>query len=386
MPDRGTPGYLPSMSAPVPSWRDALLPAGVVVVATIEALSFLPARDLPLALGLQYAACAVLVLRRHRPLFAGTTSLLLLTALALLGPDVEDVAAPILIIFLSVVALGRYVADLRGLVPLVPMALSAWAGKDLPDITDVVFISAVLLAPYGVGRVLRALDVRNRQLVEQSAELLRLSAKVRDEAVSAERARIARELHDVIAHSVSAMVVQASAAQDLVTADPARSAQAMQDVAGIGRRALAETGRLLHLIRDTHDELGLAPDAGLEQLDDLVERFRRSGLHVSVEVDGSLDGLPAGVDLSGYRIVQEALTNALKHAVDGVAHVTLRRSGDALRIDAENRARPDHAGHGSGLGLVGMTERVQVFGGDLSTAFTDDERYVLSARLPLEPA
>jgi signal transduction histidine kinase len=370
----------------VPSWRDVLLPAGTAVVVTVEALSFLPAPDLLLALGLQLTACAVLVFRRGRPLVAGTTSLLLLTALALLGPDVEDVAAPLVIIFLAVIALGRYVADLRGVLPLVPMALSAWAGKDLPDITDVVFISAVLLAPYGAGRVLRALDLRNRQLAEQSAELLRLHAQVRDEAVSAERARIARELHDVIAHSVSAMVVQAQAAQDVVTADPARAAQAMQDVAVTGRRALAETGRLLHLIRDTDDELGLAPDAGLDRLDDLVERFRRSGLDVSVEVDGSLDGLPAGVDLSGYRIVQEALTNALKHAVDGVAHVRLRRSGDALRIDAENRARPGHSGHGSGLGLVGMTERVQVFGGDLSTGFTDDERYVLSARLPVEPA
>lgn len=253
-----------------------------------------------------------------------------------------------------------------------------------PDITDVVFISALLLPPYAFGLVLRALAVRNTQLLEQAELLRRLQATVRQDAVSAERSRIARELHDVIAHSVSAMVVQACVGQELVRSDPDRAARAMRDVAEpeTGRRALSETGRLLHLIRDTDDELGLQPDLRLDRLEELVEQFRRSGLQVDLRIDGSLEALPDGVDLSGYRIVQEALTNALKHAGDRIVHVKLVRSATALHIDAENTGVPGGA-RGSGLGLVGMAERVQVFGGQLTHGYTSDGRFVLSAQLPL---
>ena len=127
----------------------------------------------------------------------------------------------------------------------------------------------------------------------------------------AERDRIARELHDVIAHSVSAMVVQTAAAQDLVRTDPDRAERVLADVADTGRRALAETGRLLHVIRDDADELGLAPAPGLADLPALVEAFRASGLTVDLDVREPLPALPVGVDVSAYRIVQEALTNAL---------------------------------------------------------------------------
>lgn len=206
------------------------------------------------------------------------------------------------------------------------------------------------------------------------------------EAVAAERTRIARELHDVIAHSISAMIVQASAARELIGGDERRAAIALDAVTSAGRRALQETGRLLHLIRDEKDELGLSPDLGLDRLDDLVEQFIRSGLQVTVAVAGSLAALPGGVAVSGYRIVQEALTNALKYATDQAASLRIACASTALVIETENRGSPEPGtgtGSGSGLGLIGMAERVSVFGGSLNHGFTNDGRFLLSATLPL---
>jgi signal transduction histidine kinase len=148
--------------------------------------------------------------------------------------------------------------------------------------------------------------------------------------------------------------------------------------------ALGETGRLLSLVRDEDDELGLDPDPGLDRLDELVGQFRRSGLDVDLVVEGSLDALPAGIDLSGYRIVQEALTNALKYATDRTVRLVVRRTPGALSVEVENRGRPGPS-TGSGLGLVGMAERVSVFGGSLEHGFSDG-RFRLSAVLPLETA
>ena len=161
-----------------------------------------------------------------------------------------------------------------------------------------------------------------------------------EQAVRAERDRIARELHDVIAHSVSAMVVQTAAARDLVTTDPARAQQVLDGVTGTGRRALAETARLLHVIRDDADELGLEPVPGVADLDRLVEEFTESGLQVDLEQSGDLGGLPAGVDVSTYRIVQEALTNARRYGA-GPVSLEVRRQNGSVRIAATNPVGPE---------------------------------------------
>jgi len=211
---------------------------------------------------------------------------------------------------------------------------------------------------------------------------------VRHEAVRAERDRIARELHDVIAHSVSAMVVQTAAAQDLVRHDPARAEEVLADVADTGRRALAETGRLLHVIRDDADELGHSPAPGLADLPALVEQFRSSGLTVDLDVREPLPFLPAGVDVSAYRIVQEALTNALRYAADRTAALTVSGTPGGVSIRTSNRTATHpggRGGKGSGLGLLGMAERVSVLGGQLTHGVTG-ERFELAATLPVGPA
>lgn len=371
------------------TWRDALVPLLVFVVAAVEAVSYGPER-LPAVLLVELGCCVLLVARRRWPMVVAPVALLLLLGLSHVGPAADELAAPLLVIVLSTFSLGRWLPDLRGLAALAPVYLLTVVGiersDDTPsDITDLVFIAVLMFPAYVFGLVVRSLAERSERLAEQAELLARLQATVREDAITAERARIARELHDVLAHSISAMVVQAAAGEELVRTDPERAATAMRSVADTGRRALGETGRLLSLVRDTEGEMGIEPDPGMARLEELVEQFRRSGLEVALEVQGDLSRLPAGVDVSAYRIVQESLTNALKYAADNAVRLQLRREGHQLVVATENRGRPGPS-TGSGLGLVGMAERVSVFGGTLEHDFTRDGRFRLCAVLPLETA
>jgi signal transduction histidine kinase len=247
---------------------------------------------------------------------------------------------------------------------------------------DIVWVSTLVLPPYGFGVLVRVWDDRTQRTAEEAARLAAGQEQVRQETAAAERARIARELHDILAHSVSAMVVQASAAEDLLHRDPDRAARVLHDVAAVGRRALAETGRLLRLIRDPDDELGLEPDPGLDRLDDLLEGFRQNGMQIVLTVQGMDDQLPAGVDLSAYRVVQESLTNALRHGSGREASLSVVRRSDELAICVKNPLGPGDTS-GSGLGLLGVAERVAVFGGSLRHGPTTDGGYALAVTLPI---
>ena len=369
----------------LPMRRDLAVPVGVALVGTTEALAA-GTPHLSLVMAVEWCSAVLLVARRRRPFVAATSAGLVILSLTFVGEVVQNLASPILFLTVATFTLGRGLPDLRGLGSVlvfvgVLLGVNEAGAAETVDVSDVVFVSALTLPPYAFGRLLRAFADRNHRLAEQADLLARLQATVRQDAVDAERARIARELHDVLAHSLSAMTLQASAAEDVLRTDPDRAARAMHDVAETGRRALAETGRLLHLVRDSDDELGLGPDLGLSRLEELVEQFRRAGLAVDLQVTG-LAGLPAGVDLSGYRILQEALTNALKYAVDRAVTVRVEADAVELRLQVENRGRPG-PGVGGGLGLVGMAERVQVYGGRLEHGFTRDGRFLLQVSLPL---
>jgi signal transduction histidine kinase len=298
-----------------------------------------------------------------------------------IGPELEDDAAPILFIAVCGYSFARWLPDLRGLlgigVILGVLLADYVADPRAHDVTDVVFVAALVLPPYVVGRITRRLAVQAEQLRAQQAALTELA--VRDE-----RDRIARELHDVIAHSISAMVVQTAAAEDLLRSDPDRAAQLLDSVAAAGRRALAETGRLLHLVRDDTDELGLQPPPGIADLPALVASFRAAGLPVDAEL-APPESLPAGFDLSVYRIVQEALTNAARHG-HGTVRLAVRVEGGRLRIRCANAVAADDA-PGGGLGLRGMQERVDMLGGTL-TSGPAEGGFALAVDLPLavEPA
>jgi len=202
-------------------------------------------------------------------------------------------------------------------------------------------------------------------------------------AVAEERARIARELHDIVAHAVSVMVLQVGAVRHNLPAELAEDGEALKDVEGAGRAALAEMRRLLGAMRREGDELDLTPQPGLGSLAPLLEEIRRAGLPVELRLDGEPFPLPEAIDLSAYRIVQEGLTNALRHAKATHAEVVVRYHPHEIQIDIEDDGRGTGAGDGRGQGLVGVRERVKLYGGEMSAGTIDGRGFVLSTRLPV---
>jgi signal transduction histidine kinase len=242
----------------------------------------------------------------------------------------------------------------------------------------------------GIGLPLAAFALRRREerAVALEAEAERL-AREREEraraAVAAERARIARDLHDVIAHSVSVMTVQGGAARLLLEQDAQRAREPLLAVEETGHQAMAEMRRLLGIVH-AEDAPALAPQPGLADLEALAEQVRQAGLPVALEVLGAPKALAPGLGLAGYRIVQEALTNALKHAGPARAWVTVRYEPDALVLEIlDDGAGGPSVDGGSGHGLVGMRERVALYGGELAAGRRPEGGFAVRARLPLGP-
>ncbi|HET6166286.1 MAG TPA: histidine kinase [Marmoricola sp.] len=360
-------------------WRDAWLP-GLIAVLAVAEMAGLQITLWGLGAVIEAGCCAVLVLRRLYPIAAPTLAMLAGLSMPMLGIPLDRPSVPIAIWALSFFSLARYVPDLRGMfgfVLVLGVVFVDYHSFDTRhhDWSDVVFVLVLAAPPYVLGRVMRRM-ADQKEALEQAQEI------VREQAIRDERDRIARDLHDVIAHSVSAMVVQTAAAQDVVRSDPATAEAILADVADTGRRALAETGRLLHVIRDTADELGLEPAPGLAQVPDLVDRFRADGLQVDLRIDEPLPVLDAGVDVSAYRIVQEALTNALRYASDRNVSLAVASASGTLSIRSANRVNGTRS-MGSGLGLLGMAERVAVLGGTLTHGVREPGRFELEAMLPV---
>lgn len=224
-----------------------------------------------------------------------------------------------------------------------------------------------------------SLRAQARQLEQEREERARL-------AVALERTRIARELHDVIAHSVSVMVIQAAAERKVLSEEQHRTADVLEMIERTGRQALVELRRMLGVLRKSDEPLLLAPQPGLPDLDSLLDQVREAGLPVAFRVEGSRVLVPAGVELSAYRIVQEALTNALKHAGQARAEVTVRYFGDRLELVVADDGGGSAEGvrSNSGHGLVGMRERVAMLGGSLQAGPRESGGFLVSATLPLE--
>jgi signal transduction histidine kinase len=202
-------------------------------------------------------------------------------------------------------------------------------------------------------------------------------------AVSDERARIARELHDVVGHSVSVMTVQASAVRRLLSPDQEKQREALLVVEQTGREALAEMRRMVGVLRRPEEAPALAPQPSLEHLNKLVDHAREAGLPVELRIEGEPEPLPAGVDLTAYRLVQEGLTNALKHARAQHAEVLIRYSDGQVELTVSDDGPGGGDGEKGGHGLVGMRERVSVYGGELETGPRPEGGYRLRARLPI---
>jgi signal transduction histidine kinase len=203
-------------------------------------------------------------------------------------------------------------------------------------------------------------------------------------AVAEERARIVRELHDIVAHAVSVMVLQVGAVRHRLPDALGEDRDALIGVEQAGRTALAEMRRLVGAMRHDGDGLELAPQPGLDGLDALVEEVGRSGLPVRLHVDGEPFPLPRAIDLSAYRIVQEGLTNALKHARARHADVTVRYGAESVQLEVRDDGKGGGTSDGLGHGLVGIRERVKIFGGEMTAGTAPAGGFVVSARLPLE--
>jgi signal transduction histidine kinase len=235
-----------------------------------------------------------------------------------------------------------------------------------------------------LGDSFRARRMEMKELEDKAERLERERRLEAERAAAEEQARIARELHDLIAHNISVMVLQASAAYDVFENRPDRAREAIRRVVDTGRKALTELRQLLGAVRT--DGTDYAPLPGLARLDDLVGQVRNSGLEVAVTVDGTPRPLPRALDLSAYRIVQEALTNTLKHADARHADVAIRYRDDRIDVEILDDGTGDSNGGGGGQGLIGMRERVGAFGGSLSAGPASGGGFLVSAMFPLGPA
>jgi signal transduction histidine kinase len=274
---------------------------------------------------------------------------------------------------------GRRTLVAGGMV--VGLYVMAFASDGTGITTDtVIFYTLLLSTPWAAGRAVRQRRLRDREL---ELEKGRAAA-----AIVEERARIARELHDVVAHSISVMVIQARGGRRVLESEPADARDAFAVIEWTGRQALDEMRRLVGMLRSGDESLPLAPQPSLKELGTLVEQVRAAGLPVQVAIEGERRDLPPGVDLSAFRIVQEALTNALRHAGPAHARVVLRYRTDDLEIEIsdDGPGSGDGSGSGSGYGLVGMRERIEVYGGELQAGRQAGGGYALRVRLPSRSA
>jgi signal transduction histidine kinase len=250
---------------------------------------------------------------------------------------------------------------------------------------DVIFTPVLFAMGWLVGYALRERTERSEAAEERAARAEREREAAARIAVAEERGRIARELHDVVAHAVSVMVLQVGAVRHRMPATDSKDRETLEHVEQAGRMALAEMRRLLNAMRQDGEEAELLPHPGLDNLDTLVDDVRAAGLPVRLQIRGDAVALPPGLDLSAYRIVQEGLTNALKHARASQAEVDVQYTATELRLEV----RDDGPGGpstdaGVGHGLVGVRERVKIFGGDMTAGSSQAGGFVLRARLPLD--
>jgi signal transduction histidine kinase len=326
--------------------------------------------------------------RRRRPIVAGLTMIAAwLTLNTAFSGDLEPLQVPLIGILFMAYAMGAHTQGRAAVAaPLVLAAGMTAVISTFDDavFTDFVFPTAFVLVAWVAGRGLRTRTRLTEELHEAAVRAQEAHEEAIARAAADERRRIAREMHDVVAHSVSVMVVQAGGARRILERDPRRAVEAAAHIEDVGRAALAEMRRLLGVLHPGEDETGRAPQPTLRELERLVESSRAAGLPVTLDVQGTPQPLSPGKDLAAYRVIQEALTNAIKHAGAAPTSVTVRWQPSALVLEIVDRGGTAMNGsNGSGHGLVGMEERVRLYDGTLRTGRTAGGGFEVVARLPL---
>ena len=379
------PAMLARMRALDPFRADLLLAGAFLVEAFVELTLLVPdrARHHAVAALVIVVLAVALAIRRRWPIVAALIALPVQIAGQALGRDyVDHLILPFFALLLILYGIGRH---LEGrIVPVLYLysagcMLIAMTVDDYDDTLGNYLLTAVFLvgAPIVVGRVLRHRAGLHRALVEKTQRLERERLDAATLAAEEERTRIAGELHDVVAHALSAMVVQASGARRLAERDPARAGDAFLAVERSGREALTEIRSLLGVLRREDEELALAPQPSLRHVETLVRKARAAGLPVDLAVEGDARELPIGLDLTAYRVIQEALREALDHGHAGGARVRLRYGSDHVEVEVADD------GGGAARPLLAIRERVTLSGGQLRAGARRDGGHVVRARLPL---
>ncbi|MDQ3857202.1 MAG: sensor histidine kinase [Actinomycetota bacterium] len=309
-------------------------------------------------------------------------------ALALGASEGQGVLVPALIALYSV---GAHEERPRSLLALAGLPLVLLAREtnnpdntDLPHLLDALAWESTIFAAWLLGAYLRTRRLYVAELKERATRAERAREEQARAAVADERGRIARELHDAVAHGVTVMVVQAEAAEEMLGGDPERARQPLQRVQQTGRDALVELRRLLGILRDEEVQAERGPQPGLADLGALITAVEEAGLPVELRVEGAPVALPSGLDLSAYRIVQEALTNTLKHAGPTSATVVLTYGNGVLELEVADEGLGQYSSNGAGHGLAGMRERVALYGGELTSGPRPGRGYLVRARLPVQ--
>lgn len=394
-----SPGYSRAMdSAPAvspvgrPRRSDALIAAAVTLIAQLETW-LTPSYEPKLA----YAAAALamtvpLAWRRTAPLPVLAAVFLPLLAMEAAGEPLDSayIMLALLVAFSAVgsycdrrIAIAGLVLGLSLLAALIVIDIGDSDGGDSAGAGDFVFVAAIVGVVWALAVGLRERAERAGELELRADRLEREREERARAAVAEERARIARELHDVVAHSVSVIAVQTGSMRRRLQQERPAEAKELLGTEQTARQALAEMRRLLGLLRADDDGLALAPQPGIDQVDRLVEQIRETGLEVELEVTGGSRSLSPGLDLAAYRIVQEALTNVLKHAGGAPARVAIRFGERDIELEVTDDGRGGVPGeNGAGHGLVGMRERVALYGGSLEAGPRDEGGFAVRARLP----
>jgi signal transduction histidine kinase len=376
-----------------PRTKDRLVAAGIETLAIAEWTSQLGRQPFP-GYGSGFALLIPLTLlwRRAHPFGAMVGALLVFSLVEALGGILNWTTVPVTLMLLSF-AVGASASTQRRV--LASALFGAWAttlvaiDPSTSSASGTALGAAFFLAaPMLLGRVL---EIRAQAHAEERAAAGRMEheqAQSALQAAAAERIRVARELHDVLAHSVSVMVIQTEAARAVAHADPHAAAEALRSVEKAGREALTEMRRTVGVLRQENGGTADGPTPGLADLRRLAERAREAGLPVEVAVLGRPTKLPAGLELVGYRVAQEAITNAIKHAGPATARVEVEYAPAALRIDVTDTGCGPPAGAPGDLGhgLLGMRERVSLYGGTLLTGPVHPRGFAVRASIPLAEA
>jgi len=374
---------------------DGVLAAALAFGGLAQAIAFHRYLLLPATLGLTVPV----VVRRQHPVGAFATAIVAgaFQVLAATRGAFSDLAIVVLLYTLAAYTTRRLsVLGLGICLSGSAVAVLVWRPPSrVTNLLDWLVVGSIMFAgpcliAWVLGDSMRYRRAYYANLEERAARLERDRDAQAQIAAAAERARIARELHDVVAHNVSVMVVQADGAAYALGADPGRAREALAAISATGRQALAEMRVLLGVLRRTDDEphAALTPLPGLSQLDDLLEQTRAAGLPVTCTVEGEPAPLPGGTALAAYRIVQESLTNTRKHAGPSArAGVRIRYTADYVEISVtDDGAGGAAASDGAGHGLTGMSERAAMYGGSVQTGPGPGGGFAVTARLPIAAA